>query len=74
MEERMVKVKIVSARGHDVLDLTVDDALSEIKRQARDNSKWIFMDDELVSDIDSLTHERVGNANSIMLSNQLVGG
>lgn len=74
MSNTTVNVNIISTRGHDVLELSPADALSEVTRQARDNAKWVFVNGDLVSDINSMTTDMLESASDITLANQLVGG
>lgn len=71
---RMVELKIVSPKGHDLLELDAVSAVTEIQRQVTDNNKWAFLDGNMVEDTSDLTIDQIVNAEEIQLTNRLIGG
>jgi hypothetical protein len=71
----MIKVNIASARGHDVETFdTAELAVEFISKKAKDESKWVFIDGELINNFDDIDFGRIESAQDITLSNQLIGG
>lgn len=69
----MVDIKIVTARGHDTKTLDPASALAEIQDLAK-GGKWPFIDGEFIARPQDLTVDRIEAAESITITNQIVGG
>lgn len=71
----MITVNIASARGHDVEEFEEGAiALDFIRNKAAQENKWVFVDGEMIADLNMLEVDRVVNAQDITMSNQLTGG
>lgn len=68
-----VVVKVVSPRGHDVLELDPDTAVQDVGNLVQDG-KWLFIDGQIVEDPNKLTVDDLVNAEAVTMTNQLVGG
>ena len=68
-----VHLKIVSSRGHDeVMDSAVN-VLDRIKQECDENGKWAYINGTQTSP-ESITLERLLDAEDVTLTNALVGG
>jgi len=72
-ELKNVVIKIVSTSGHDEEKMPAVSAVDFIKGQCQDHAKWCFLGTEMV-DHNDLTVDDLVRANSITLTNMLVGG
>jgi len=71
--EKEITLKIVSERGHDVLNLSPQMALERVKIETRENGKWAYADGKFIS-VDNLSMSDIQDANEIVLVSQLLGG
>jgi len=71
---KFVKIDVVSQAGHDELRLEPMVALSEIQRQTNGQNKWCLIDGKVKTNTDKLTAEDLMKAQSIVLSDKMIGG
>ena len=68
-----VKILMVSARGHDVLEMEPEAALTRLQDEVR-NGKWLYIDGNLKEDVAGINLNDIVQAENIQLANGLVGG
>lgn len=68
-----ITIKMVSPKGHDLLTLTRDNALDEVKALTG-AGKWLFIDGNIVENPAQLTVDDLVRADTLTMTNQLVGG
>jgi hypothetical protein len=71
--ERKIKVRVVSSRGHDEWEDVPEIALSRIQNEIATSKKWAYIDG-VQQNPDTLTVEKLLDAEYIILTNALVGG
>ena len=71
--ERVVKVRVVSSRGHDEWQDVPEIALSRIQGEVANSKKWLYIDG-VQQNPNNLTVEKLLDAEYIILTNALVGG
>lgn len=74
MEQTTVSYKIISAEGHTDKEQEVSTALSEIEDLVENQSKWLYINKEHITDMGNLTEQMLIDAEDIMLTNLQVGG
>lgn len=72
-DEKMIKLNIVSVRGHDTLVLKCNEALERIKQETEQNGKWCYIDGKFMRSGD-ITENDIAEATNITLVNALQGG
>lgn len=70
---RLIKVRVISSKGHDEWEELPEIALSKIQTETAGGKKWLYIDNKPVNP-DSLTLDQLLDAEYIILTNALVGG
>ena len=73
-ENKFVKIDVVSQAGHDELRLEPMVALAEIQKQTNEQNKWCLIDGKVKTNTDKLTAEDLTQAQSITLTDKMIGG
>ena len=73
-EKKQINYRVVSPNGDDEYAQTHVDALTNIRALVEDEGKWLYIDNEWVTNTDSLTTRDLDNAEDIILTNALAGG
>jgi hypothetical protein len=71
--ERKITVRVVSSRGHDEWQDVPEIALSRIQNEVANSKKWLYIDG-VQQNANSLTVEKLLDAEYVILTNALVGG
>lgn len=71
--EKLIKVRVVSSKGHDEWEENSYTTLQKIKTEVEKNKKWLYIDN-IETNIDNLTLDKLENAQYIILTNALAGG
>jgi len=70
----MIYINIVDNEGHNQVECSNEkEALDFIKREIETGERWVYFDSNSV-DIDLLNEEAIKKANTITMTNPLVGG
>ena len=72
-QQNTINFKFIGSEGVIPYAMPVSDALTEITRQATEESAWIFIDKASVGHTD-LTEDNLEKAKDITLSSKLMGG
>ena len=72
-QKKLVKIDVVSQAGHDELQLEPSMALAEVQRQVNGQNKWCIVDGK-VKNADVLTQADIVAAQSIVLTDKMIGG
>ena len=72
--KRFVKIDVVSQAGHDELRLEPQVALMEIQKQTNEQNKWCLIDGKVKTQTDKLTAEDLTKAQTITLTDKMIGG
>lgn len=68
--EKTYILRIISSRGHDQFEGTLEDVETEIKKHLA-NGKWLYSDGNPVS---NPTRELIMNSEYLLMTNSMVGG
>jgi len=71
-KESKVKLKIVSPRGHDEIEVSPAEAVQVIEQEVS-GGKWLYVDGQYQSH-DKITEADLERAQSIILTDRLAGG
>ena len=69
----MVKLKIESNNGHDVVECNALEAMQIIRQETQENGKWLLVDNAYKT-YDSINISAIELANSVTLIKKLKGG
>ena len=73
MATKTIHVKIVSSRGHDEFNDTVEEALARILDQTQNHAKWAYLDGQHMAP-ENITLDVLVNVDDVTLTNALAGG
>lgn len=73
MEEKLIKIKVTSARGHDEYEFYTNDAIEFIRDQCSGTGKVLYMDGSMRNPGDVMVSDLLG-ADDITITNGLKGG
>lgn len=68
-----IHVKIISSRGHDEFNDTIEEALARILDQTQNHNKWAYLDGTYAAP-ESITLDSLIGVEDVTLTNALVGG
>lgn len=71
--QKMITIKRVSIRGHDLLEQPVSEAIDTLTKAMNDR-KWVFVDARKINETSALNEQLLVNAETVQISNGLVGG
>jgi hypothetical protein len=71
--EKLVKIDVVSQKGHDTLEMAPALALQEIQKQVNSQNKWCLVDGKY-KNVDTLSSQDLADAENIVLTDRMVGG
>ena len=74
MEEKLVRLNVISAKGHTEIDETPKEALATLKELVSKQNKWVYIDGVARQDTEGITLADLIEADNITLTNTLVGG
>jgi len=73
MEEKLIKIKVTSARGHDEFEFLPNDAIEFVRNQCQGTGKVLYMDTLMKNPNDVQISDLLG-AEDITITNGLKGG
>lgn len=74
MSNRKITIKRVSVKGHDVMELEVNEAITTLKKAMDTDRKWVFVDARKINDSSAIDENLLYAAENVQIANGLVGG
>ena len=70
----MIKISIVSPKGHDVAEMEAEAAVDFIRGKMTAENKWVYIEDRLVVDPNDINLDMLAEEPEVTMANQLIGG